>query len=178
MIVIHTIQIMLETDHVVQRSRSPPTAAEIRVQSSPETQIFCGQRLQGWALQPIQADGQGSLNCSLVWPTQDPRGSPVRSSNIGKSGNPQFKSAPPQLRNLRTTKLIAELWTKKSCGTAVAGLENLTPAIPQLSTVSCKFCYFLVPFPQLRMVLKSTQNIFKTVCFSGNQKTCLKWTVT
>jgi hypothetical protein len=71
----------------------------------------------------------------------------------------------PHLRNcaiLRTTKSIAELRTKKSCGTAIADLENLTSVIPQLSTASC-------PFPLL-----STKDIFRTVCFSGNQKFALK----
>jgi hypothetical protein len=32
-----------------------------------------------------------------------------------------------------------------------------TSAIPQLSAVSGQFHYFLVPFPQLRMVLKINQ---------------------
>jgi hypothetical protein len=67
------------------------------------------------------------------------------------------------LRNsaiLRTTKSIAELWTKKGCGTAIAYLQNLTSAIPQLSAVSCQFRSFLVPFPQLRMVLKINQKYF------------------
>jgi hypothetical protein len=66
----------------------------------------------------------------------------------------------PHLRNsaiLRTTKSIAELRTKKSCRTAIADLQNLTSAIPQLSAVSCQFRYFLVPCPQLRMVLKINQ---------------------
>jgi hypothetical protein len=64
------------------------------------------------------------------------------------------------LRNsaiLRTTKLIADLRTKKSCGTAIADLHNLTSAIPQLSAVSFQFRYFLVPFPQHRMVIKINQ---------------------
>jgi hypothetical protein len=53
---------------------------------------------------------------------------------------------------LRTNKSIAELQTKKSCGTAITDLQNMTSAIPQLSAVSCQFRYFLVPFPQLKMV--------------------------
>jgi hypothetical protein len=77
---------------------------------------------------------------------------------------------------LRTTKSIAELQTKKSCRTAIAGLENLTSAIPQLSTVSCQFRYFLVPFPQLRMVLKITP-IYLELFVSLETKTCLKGTV-
>jgi hypothetical protein len=44
-----------------------------------------------------------------------------------KGGHPQFKSA-----ILRTTKLIAELRTEKSCGIAIADLQNLTSAIPLL----------------------------------------------
>jgi hypothetical protein len=66
----------------------------------------------------------------------------------------------PHLRNsaiLRTTKTIAELWIKKSCGTAIADLQNLTSAILQLSAVSGCFSYFFVPFPQLRMFLKIYQ---------------------
>jgi hypothetical protein len=69
----------------------------------------------------------------------------------------------PHLRNsaiLRTTKSIAELRTKKNCGTAIVDLQNLTSAIPQLSAVSGQFHYFLVPFPQLRMVSKSNQQYF------------------
>jgi hypothetical protein len=59
----------------------------------------------------------------------------------------------PHLRNsaispmLWTIKSIAELRTiKKCCGTAIADLQNLTSATPQLSAVSCQFRYFLVPF--------------------------------
>ncbi len=52
----------------------------------------------------------------------------------------------PHLRNsaiLRTTNSIAKLRTKKSCGTAIADLQNLTSAIPQLSAVSGQFPYFI-----------------------------------
>ncbi len=66
-----------------------------------------------------------------------------------------IRNLSPYLGNsaiLRTTKLIADLQTKKSCGTAIADLQNFTSAIPQLSAVSCQFRCFLVPFPQLRMV--------------------------
>jgi hypothetical protein len=83
----------------------------------------------------------------------------------------------PHFRNsaiLRTTKSIAELRIKKSCGTAIADLQNLTSAIPQFSAVSGQFNYFLVPFPQLRMVLRKTQ---AKVLFLWNPKTCLKGTV-
>jgi hypothetical protein len=52
---------------------------------------------------------------------------------------------------------VAELRTKKSSGTEIADLQNLTSASPQLSAVSCQFRYFLVPFLQLRMVLKINQ---------------------
>jgi hypothetical protein len=45
---------------------------------------------------------------------------------------------------LRTTKSIAELRTKKSCGSAIADLQNLTSAIPQLSAISSQFPYFTV----------------------------------
>ncbi len=83
----------------------------------------------------------------------------------------------PHLRNsaiLRTNKTSAELRTKKSCGTVIADLQNMTSAIPQLSAVSGKFSFFLGPFPQLRMFLKINQNIFRIVCFCGNQKRALK----
>jgi hypothetical protein len=53
---------------------------------------------------------------------------------------------------LRTTKLIAELRTKKSCRSAIADLQNLTSAIPQLSAISSQFPYFIVLFPQLRIL--------------------------
>jgi hypothetical protein len=56
-----------------------------------------------------------------------------------------IRNLSPHLRNsaiLRTTILIAELRTKKSCGTAIADLQNLTSAIPQLSLVSCQSAIF------------------------------------
>jgi hypothetical protein len=56
-----------------------------------------------------------------------------------------IRNLSPHLRNsviLRTTILIAELRTKKSCGTAIADLQNLTSAIPQLSPVSCQSATF------------------------------------
>jgi hypothetical protein len=61
----------------------------------------------------------------------------------------------PHLHNsaiLRTTKSIAELRTKKRCGSAIADLQNMTSAIPQLSAVSSQLSYFILPFPQLRML--------------------------
>ncbi len=61
----------------------------------------------------------------------------------------------PHLRNsaiLRTGKSIAELRTKKSCGTAIANLQNLTSAILQLSAISGQIPYFIVPFTRLRML--------------------------
>jgi hypothetical protein len=69
----------------------------------------------------------------------------------------------PHLRNsaiLRTIKSIAELRTKKSCGTAIAELQNLTSAIPQLSAIFGQFLYFQVPVPQLRIVIKSNKQYF------------------
>jgi hypothetical protein len=74
-----------------------------------------------------------------------------------------IRNLSPHLRNsaiLRTTKSIAAFRTKKSGGTAIADLQNLTSPIPQLSADSCQFGYFLVPFPQLGMVLKINQNYF------------------
>jgi hypothetical protein len=60
-----------------------------------------------------------------------------------------IRNLSPHLRNsaiLRTTKTIAELRTKKSYGTVIADLENLTSAIPQLSAVSCQSATFLSLF--------------------------------
>jgi hypothetical protein len=80
----------------------------------------------------------------------------------------------PHLRNIADNQIFAELRTKKSCGTEIADLQNLTSAIPQISAVSGQFHYFLVPFPQLKMILKRNQQYFQTVCFYGNQKLALK----
>jgi hypothetical protein len=85
-----------------------------------------------------------------------------------KDRHPQFKSAPPQLRDIVDNQI--------DCGIAIADLQNLTCAIPQLSAVSCQFRYFLVPLPKLRMVVKITKNIFSTFFFL-EPKTCLKGTV-
>jgi hypothetical protein len=52
------------------------------------------------------------------------------------------------------------LQTKKSCGTAIADLQSLTSAIPQLSAVSGEVPHFIVPLPQLRMFLKIIQKQF------------------
>jgi hypothetical protein len=93
-----------------------------------------------------------SLSILRLLPTP-PRAPYVKiSEETAKLG---IRNLSPHLRNsaiLRTTKSIAELRTKKSCGTAIADLQNLTSAIPQLSAVSCQFRYFLVPFLQPRMV--------------------------
>jgi hypothetical protein len=78
----------------------------------------------------------------------------------------------PHLRNsaiLRTTISIAELLAKKSCGNAIADLQNLTSAIAQLSAVSCQVRYFLVPFPQL--VYKNQSKIILELSVSLEAKT-------
>jgi hypothetical protein len=59
----------------------------------------------------------------------------------------------------------------------IAGLQNLTSAIPQLSAVSSQFRYFLVLFPQLRMVLKINQKYFYNCLFLWKSKTYPKGTV-
>jgi hypothetical protein len=62
-----------------------------------------------------------------------------------KSSKVGIRNLSPHLRNsaiLRTTILIAELRTEKSCGTTIADLQNLTSAIPQLSPVSCQSATF------------------------------------
>jgi hypothetical protein len=67
---------------------------------------------------------------------------------IFTSAIPQYCGQPKRLQN----------WgLKKVAETAIADLQNLTSAIPQLSAVSDQFSYFLVPFPQLRMFLKINQ---------------------
>jgi hypothetical protein len=87
----------------------------------------------------------------------------------------------PHLRNsaiLRTTKSIAEVRTKKSCGTAIADPQNLTSAIPQLSGVSCQFHYFLAsPFFSAQNGFKINQKYFLDCLFLWKTKTCLKGTV-
>ncbi len=60
----------------------------------------------------------------------------------------------PHLRNsaiLRISKSIAELRTKKSCGTTIADLQNLTSAIPQLCSLR-QVPYFIIIFPELMML--------------------------
>jgi hypothetical protein len=61
--------------------------------------------------------------------------------NTGQQSKVGIRNLSPHLSNsaiLRTTKLVAELRTKKSCRTAIANPQNLTSAIPQLSAVSCQ----------------------------------------
>jgi hypothetical protein len=72
--------------------------------------------------------------------------------------------------------LIVELKNKKCCRSPIADLKNLTSAIPQLSAISGQFPYFIVLFPQLRMLYKKIQpkTMFTIVCFNGNQKLALK----
>jgi hypothetical protein len=75
---------------------------------------------------------------------------------------------------LRTTISIAELRTKKSCGTAIADLQILTSAIPQLSAApanSATFWYLILSSGWFK---KSTKIIFRTICFSAKQKLALK----
>jgi hypothetical protein len=85
----------------------------------------------------------------------------------GKGGHPQFA-------NIADYQMIAELRIQKSCGTAIADLQNLTSAILQLSAVSGHFPYLLVPFSQRRMLKKSTKNNFYNRLFNRNQKLVLK----
>jgi hypothetical protein len=92
----------------------------------------------------------------------------IRRQLIIKGGHPQFKSTPPQCCGQPN-----QLW---SCGLKYVAelrvrtdLQNLTSAILQLSAVSCQFRYFLVPFISSGWFYKSTKNIFRTVCFSGNK---------
>jgi hypothetical protein len=64
----------------------------------------------------------------------------------------------PHLRNsaiLRTTKTIAELRTKKSCGTAIADLQIW---LPQIRNLCC-----LRPVQLLSCPFSSAQDVFKNV---------------
>jgi hypothetical protein len=73
-----------------------------------------------------------------------------------------IRNLSPHLRNseiLRTTKLIAELRTKKSCGTVIADLQTLTSAILQLSAVSCQSAAIL-SLSSAQDGFKSQQKIF------------------
>jgi hypothetical protein len=79
---------------------------------------------------------------------------PTYTFKLTKGGHPQFKSAPLQLRTIADNKIdcgIAEYQKLWNCD---CGPSKLTSAILQLSAVSCQLSYFLVSFPQLRMVLK------------------------
>jgi hypothetical protein len=73
---------------------------------------------------------------------------------IIKGGHPQFKSAPPQLRYIADNQSIAEFRTKKklrNCDCGPLKFDFLNSAtFPSRLPVR----YFLVPFPQLRMLLK------------------------
>jgi hypothetical protein len=67
-----------------------------------------------------------------------------------------IRNLSPHFRNsaiLRTTKSIAELRTKKYCGTALADLQKLTSAIPQLCSI--------LPIPSLSGTFFSAQDGFK-----------------
>jgi hypothetical protein len=77
-----------------------------------------------------------------------------------------IRNLSPHLRNsaiLRTTKSFAELRTKKSCGTAIADLQNLT------SATLCS----LLPIPLLSGTFSSAQDCLVL----WKPKTCLKGTV-
>ncbi len=52
-----------------------------------------------------------------------------------------IRNLSPHLRNIADYQIDCGVAAKKSCGTAVADLHNLTSAIPQLSAVSCQFRY-------------------------------------
>jgi hypothetical protein len=70
--------------------------------------------------------------------------------------------------------LIAELRTKTSCGIAIADLQNLTSAIPQLSTVSCQFRYVIVPFASAQDGFKNQPKLFLELFVSLETKLALK----
>jgi hypothetical protein len=59
---------------------------------------------------------------------------------------------------------------QKSCGTAIADLQKLTSAIPQLSAVSCQFRYFLVPFSSAQEGFKNQSKILLELSVSLEAK--------
>jgi hypothetical protein len=92
---------------------------------------------------------------------------------ITKGGRPQFKSAPPQLRNIADNQI--------DCGVAkkVAGLQLRTFKIDFRTSATFRSLLPILPlsspFSSAQDGLKkSTIYIFRTVCFSGNQKLALK----
>jgi hypothetical protein len=66
----------------------------------------------------------------------------------------------PQFRNIADNKNDCGIAAKKSCGTAITDLQNLTSAILQLSTVSGQFPYFIVHFSSAQYALKINQKQF------------------
>jgi hypothetical protein len=70
-----------------------------------------------------------------------------------------IRNLSPHLRNsaiLWTTKSIAKLQIKKSCGTVIADLQNLTSAIPHFSVVPCQSATFLSLFLSSGWISKAT----------------------
>jgi hypothetical protein len=90
---------------------------------------------------------------------------------LSKGGNPQLKSAIPQL--LRTTELIAELWTKNSYGTAIAALQNWTSAIPQLSVIDDIFSLSLCLSVRISVCLSAYLSVCLPICLSVCLSVCL-----
>jgi hypothetical protein len=90
----------------------------------------------------------------ILWLVVDMDGEHLQHTHIHLYSMVGIRNLSPQLRNIADNQI--------DCGTAIADLQNLTSSIPQLSTVSCQSAtrYFLVSFPQLRMVLKINQKYF------------------
>jgi hypothetical protein len=61
-----------------------------------------------------------------------------------------------QLAKIADHQIDCGVRTKKSCGTAIAGLQSLTSA----TLCSLLSVPLLSPFPQIRMVLKINQKYF------------------
>ncbi len=105
---------------------------------------------------------------TYVWVPCSP---PCRTYVQSKLG---IRNLSPHLRNsaiLRTTKSIAELRIKKSCRTVIADLKKFdfrnSATLCSLLPIPTTFWYLFLSSGWFK---KSTRNIFRTVCFSGNQK--------
>jgi hypothetical protein len=69
------------------------------------------------------------------------------------------KTPPKLLEQIHSRQYTVGMRSNARSVTILVAIADLS-AIPQLSAVSCQFRYFPVAFPQLRMVLKITKNIF------------------
>ncbi len=147
---------IIHVHHALVRSGQPFFVATIRLLcqglDQPQGRYYCLIRNHtffstiGANLKAGTTSLCATIHFALLRPRQSSREVLLHYLQISKLG---IRNLSPYLRNsaiLRTTKTIAELRTKKSCGTVIADLENLTSAIPQLSAASCQSATFLSLF--------------------------------